>query len=68
MQHDRIPLSEDDAKEVMKHLHHLWRFDVHLDSMQEESVTSRYICDDESVQIVSGEKSAEAKSKAKGQP
>jgi len=58
LQPDRIPLSEDDAKEVMKHLHHLWRFDVHLETMQEESVTTRYICDDESVRIVTGETAA----------
>jgi spore cortex formation protein SpoVR/YcgB (stage V sporulation) len=63
-QHDRIPLSEDDAKEVMKHLHHLWHFDVHLEIMLEESVTSRFICDDESVRIVTGEKAARTKSKA----
>ena len=62
LQHDRIPLAEDDAKEVMRHLHHLWRFDVHVEIMQEELVTTRYICDEESVRIVTGEKAAEAKS------
>jgi len=64
VQHDRIPLSEDDAKEVMKHLHHLWHFDVHLETMLEESVTNRFICDDESVRIVTGKKAAQTKSKA----
>ena len=54
-QHDRIPLDEYNAKEVMKHLHHLWRFDVHLESMQDESVTARYTCDDESTRNVTGE-------------
>ncbi len=63
LQHDRIPLSEDDAKEVMKHLHHLWHFDVHLESMLEESVTSRFICDAESVRIVTGEDPAQTKPK-----
>ena len=53
--HDRIPLAEDDAMEVMKHLHHLWRFDVHLESMQEDSVTAKYICDDESARKATGE-------------
>jgi stage V sporulation protein R len=47
--HDQIPLAEDDAKEVIKHWHHLWRFDVHLESMQDGSLTPLYICDDESV-------------------
>ncbi|UCH47172.1 MAG: SpoVR family protein [Betaproteobacteria bacterium] len=55
-QHDRIPLAEDDAKEVIKHLHHLWRFDVHLESVQDDSVTAEYLCDDEAARKVSGEK------------
>jgi spore cortex formation protein SpoVR/YcgB (stage V sporulation) len=59
-QHDRIPLAEDDAMEVMKHLHHLWRFDVHLESMQEDSVTAKYVCDDESARKATGETASEA--------
>ncbi len=55
LQHDRIPLAEDDAKEVIKHLHHLWRFDVHLESMQDDSVTAKYVCDDESARKLTGE-------------
>jgi stage V sporulation protein R len=34
-QHNRRPLSEDTA-EVLKHLHFLWGFDVHLDSVNAE--------------------------------
>jgi len=30
IQHDRVPLDNEDAKEVLKHLRHLWRFDVLL--------------------------------------
>jgi len=37
---------------------------VHLEIMLEESVTSRFICDDESVRIVTGEKAAQTESKA----
>ncbi|UCD68408.1 MAG: SpoVR family protein [Betaproteobacteria bacterium] len=55
LQHDRIPLSEEDGVEVMKHLHHLWRFDVHLESVQDNSVTDRYVCDDESARKVTRE-------------
>lgn len=29
--HNRIPLHEGTAQEVLKHLHYLWKFDVHLD-------------------------------------
>ena len=57
-QHDRIPLAEDGTKQVMKHLHHLWRFDVRLEAVQEDSVTNTYICDDESVRAVASEKAA----------
>jgi len=51
-QDDRIPLSEDDLLESMKHLHHLWRFDVHLETVQEEALASRYVCDDQSARSV----------------
>lgn len=64
LQHDRIPLFEDDAKEVLKHVHRLWHFDVHLETVQEESVTSRYVCDDRSVRRTTDENPAEPKSKA----
>ena len=50
-QHDGIPLDEDDAKEVMKHVHHLWRFDVRLESVQDGDVMRSYHCDDEAVSI-----------------
>jgi spore cortex formation protein SpoVR/YcgB (stage V sporulation) len=49
IQHDRIPLDKEDATEVLKHLHHLWRFDILLESIQEDRVTNSYVCDEESV-------------------
>ena len=48
-QHDRIPLEEGDAKEVLKHLHHLWRFDVHLESVHNGDVQRVYHCNDDKV-------------------
>ena len=39
IQHDRVPLDNEDATQVLKHLRHLWRFDVLLDSIQEGKVT-----------------------------
>ena len=68
LQHDRIPLNEDDAKQVIKHLHHLWHFDVHVETIHEGSVTTKYTCDDESVRVVTGAKATEASSTAKEQP
>ncbi len=50
-QHDRIPLDESEAKEVMKHVRRLWQFDVRLESMQDDVVTRRYTCDEESVRV-----------------
>ncbi len=54
-QRDRIQLDEDDAKEVLKHVHHLWRFDVHLESMQDETVAQNYHCNEEKVWIDSAD-------------
>ena len=53
-QRDRIPLDEDDAREVLKHLHHLWRFDVHLESIRDDKVQRVYHCNDEKVWTDSG--------------
>ena len=53
-QHERIPLHEDDAKEVMKHVHRLWQFDVILESVQGGKVSCSYRCDDDKVEISSG--------------
>ncbi|MEX2496729.1 MAG: SpoVR family protein [Woeseia sp.] len=55
VQRDRIPLDPDDAKAVLKHLHTLWRFDIHLESTQEGKVTATYICDDNTVRKVSSQ-------------
>lgn len=52
-QHNRRPL-DDNTDEVLKHLHQLWGFDVHLKSMQDGKVTASYHCpprDDESAQF-----------------
>jgi len=38
-QHDRKPLG-DSTSDVLKHLHRLWGFDVHLQSMQGEQVVN----------------------------
>ena len=52
-QHNRRPL-DDNTDEVLKHLHQLWGFDVHLKSVQDGKVTATYHCppqDDESAQL-----------------
>ncbi len=38
------PLHESSAREVLKHLHHLWGFDVYLDSMENDRLVRRLRC------------------------
>lgn len=54
VQHDRIPLHREDAMSVMRHLHSLWRFDVHLESTQDGHTTASYVCDGDGVRRVAG--------------
>jgi len=42
--HNGRPLLEEEAKEVLKHLHQLWRFDVYLESVQDGNVVASYRC------------------------
>src|SRR5690554_1919591 len=43
MQNSR-PLEEQEVSEVLKHLHQLWGFDVHLESVMNGEVVARYHC------------------------
>jgi spore cortex formation protein SpoVR/YcgB (stage V sporulation) len=52
LQKNMVPLDDHTAREVLKHLHHLWHFDVHLESLQDGSVTAKYVCDDKAVRTV----------------
>ncbi|MCP5162646.1 MAG: SpoVR family protein [Hahellaceae bacterium] len=40
---DRVPLA-DDTEEVLKHVHRLWGFDVHLESVWNDEVLQSYHC------------------------
>jgi spore cortex formation protein SpoVR/YcgB (stage V sporulation) len=62
-QRDRIPLDEDDTKEVLKHVHHLWRFDANLVSMQNDTVVQSFHCNDEKVWVDAGDGSDVEKEK-----
>ncbi len=42
-QHNRKPLG-DSTQQVLKHLHKLWGFDVHLTSIQDDNVSVSYHC------------------------
>ena len=51
-QHNRIPLHAEDAKEVIKHMHNLWQFDVHLHSLQNDEVTTSFLCSDTELKVI----------------
>ncbi|MEP4466455.1 SpoVR family protein, partial [Marinobacter alexandrii] len=40
---DRVPLG-DETEEVLRHVHRLWGFDVHLESVDEGTVVEEYHC------------------------
>ncbi len=42
--HNRRPLKAAEAAEVLKHLHQLWGFDVHLESVLDGAVVASYRC------------------------
>ena len=46
IQHNRRPLDEN-TQEVLRHLHQLWGFDVHLQSLQDGEVTATFHCPEE---------------------
>ncbi len=44
MQHTRKPLEAKSTQEVLKHLHRLWGFDIHLNSVADDKITKSYHC------------------------
>ena len=42
--HNRKPLEKQNAMEVLKHLRNLWKFDVHLESVDDDQVRETYHC------------------------
>ncbi|MFE8070851.1 SpoVR family protein [Marinobacteraceae bacterium S3BR75-40.1] len=40
---DRVPL-DDEAEEVLRHVHRLWGFDVHLESVEDGELLDEYHC------------------------
>ncbi len=43
-QHNRAPLEEQTALEVLKHLHRLWKFDVYLESVHNDEISQVFRC------------------------
>lgn len=50
VQQDQIPLEQETTKEVLKHLHRLWRFDVRIESVQDGVSSAFYECTGDSLQ------------------
>ncbi len=44
VRHNRRPLDNESAEEVLKHLHRLWKFDVVLESVQDNTVMDTIKC------------------------
>ncbi len=40
--HEQRPMDPASTPEVLKHIHHLWGFDVHLDSLDQERIKQSY--------------------------
>jgi spore cortex formation protein SpoVR/YcgB (stage V sporulation) len=45
-QFNRQPLDEESAAEVLKHIHRLWGFDVHLHSVRDNEIAESFHCPD----------------------
>jgi Uncharacterized conserved protein len=45
-QFNRQPLDEGSAEEVLKHIHRLWGFDVHLHSLRDNEIVESFRCPD----------------------
>ncbi|ODS23856.1 SpoVR family protein [Candidatus Endobugula sertula] len=41
---NRRPLDQDDTVEVLKHIHRLWGFDVHLHSLEDTKIEQSFTC------------------------
>ncbi len=41
---NRKPLETDNTQEILKHIHQLWGFDVHLHSLEGDSIEQRFSC------------------------
>lgn len=50
-QDQRHPLYQQNAKEVLKHIHRLWGFDVRLLSYDNDNLTEKYECTKEGVKV-----------------
>lgn len=50
-QNQRHPMHQESAKEVLKHIHRLWGFDVRLLSYDDDKITEHYECNNEGVTV-----------------
>ena len=46
---DRVPLGSE-TSEVVRHVHRLWGFDVHLESVDDDTTVAEYHCPPKSLQ------------------
>ncbi|MEJ2669664.1 MAG: SpoVR family protein [Gammaproteobacteria bacterium] len=46
IQHKNRPLEPENSKEVLKHIHRLWKFDIHMECYDGNTLTQTYHCPD----------------------
>jgi len=51
VRHNRRPLDEESAQEVLKHLRRLWKFDVVIESVQGDEVMETFKCGSEGIEV-----------------
>ncbi len=50
IRHNCRPLEEENCNEVLKHLHRLWKFDIHLEQVDNDTVINTIHCPDPKMQ------------------
>ena len=55
VRHNRRPLEQESAEEVLKHLRLLWKFDVILESVEDDQIMETFECRAEGIEVHSQE-------------
>ncbi len=51
VRHNRRPLDQDSTEEVLKHLRRLWKFDVVLESVEDNNVIETFQCREQGIEV-----------------
>ena len=59
VRHNRRPLEKESAEEVLKHLRRLWKFDVILESVEDNTVMETFECREQGIAVKAQEEEEE---------